>query len=75
MQGGILNEPVREQAEKLMKMFGEQLGFHFTNLVFVAVTEEGVFRTANCSKEFPLNAEAVRLVAKHLTDWANTLEE
>lgn len=75
MQGGILNEPVRENAEKLMTSFGEQLGLKFKHLIFIAIDEEGVFRSGNYAKELTLNADAVRLIAKHLDSWADSFEE
>ena len=75
MREGILNEPVRECAERLMEAFGDQMGLRFGNLIFIAVTEDGLFRTANCSNDAPLTKEAVRLVAKHLEEWAETFGE
>jgi len=75
MDGGILNEPVRECAEKLMDTFGEQLRIGFTHLLFIAIAEDGTFRSANFSKAYPLNADAVRLIAKHLGEWADNMEK
>lgn len=77
MQEGILNEPVRESAESLMQNFGDQMGMPFAHLMFIAVSEEGDFRTANYSKSgFPgLTVEAIRMVAKHLNDWADMYGE
>ena len=72
MQEGILNEPVREAAEMLMRVFGQQMGAQFSHLIFVAVTSDGVFRTANCSNEGALTRDAVKLIAKHLDAWADS---
>lgn len=75
MQEGILNEPTREAAEKLMAVFGEQISLQFDHLIFVAVTEDGEFRTANISKDGGLTRDAVKLIAKHLDQWANDFED
>ena len=72
MKEGILNEPVREAAERLMAVFGEQMGIRFTNLIFITAAEDGTFRTANYSKEAPLTKDAVKLIAKHLGEWAES---
>ena len=75
MKEGILNEPVRESAEHLLKTFGEQMRVPFTNLIFIAIAPDGTFRTANCSSEkFVLTKEAVEIIAKHLIQWGQTLE-
>ena len=74
MDGGILNEPVRECAEKLMDTFGEQLGIGFTHLLFIAIADDGTFRSANFSEGSSLGADAVRLIAKHLDEWADSME-
>jgi len=74
MQEGILNEPVRESAEKLLVNFSDQMRIPFTHLLFITVAEDGIFRTANYSKSGPLAPEAVKLIAKHLSDWADHQE-
>ncbi len=75
MREGILNEPVRESAEKLMRTFGEQMAIPFEYLVFVAIAEDGTFRTANYSPSGALTKEAVKLIAKHLDSWADSFGE
>lgn len=75
MQEGILNEPTREAAERLAQEFGAQMGLKFTNLMFVAVADDGTFRTANYAKGEPLPAEAVRMIADHLKEWADRYEQ
>lgn len=75
MQEGILNEPVREAAARLLSVFGEQMRLGFSHLIFVAVTEEGEFRTANFSEAGPLTKEAMKLIAKHLDGWAEDFGE
>ncbi len=75
MREGILNEPVRENAEKLLKTFGDQMGTPFSNLIFIAVAPDGTFRSANVGGEFALTKEAFKMIAKHLENWADTLEE
>ncbi len=75
MEGGILNEPVREAAERLLDSFGEQLGLGFEHLLFIAVADDGTFRSANYARGVGLNAEAIRLIARHLSEWADTVEE
>ena len=75
MREGILNEPVRESAEKLLSTFSDQMGTPFSNLIFIAVAPDGTFRSANFGGEFALTKEAFKLVAKHLENWAETLEE
>jgi len=71
MQEGILNEPVRENAQRLLETFSDQMGTPFEQLIFIAVAEDGVFRTANYSKGAQaLSVEAIKLIAKHLSDWA-----
>lgn len=75
MQEGILNEPVREAAERLIETFGDQMRLKFTHMIFVTVTEEGVFRTANFSEHGPLTREAVKGIAKHLDGWAESFED
>jgi len=75
MKEGILNEPTREAAERLLHTFGEQMGLPFEYLLFVTITEDGTFRTANYSGEGALTKEAIKLVAKHLSDWAESFED
>lgn len=75
MQEGVLNEPTREAAEKLTQEFGAQMGLTFTNLMFIAVADDGSFRTANYAKGEPLPAEAVRMIADHLKEWADHYEQ
>jgi len=72
MEGGILNEPVRESAEKLLENFGAQMGIPFDSLMFIAVAEDGTFRTGNFSQENKLTVEAIKMIAKHLNDWADS---
>jgi hypothetical protein len=74
MREGILNEPTREAAERLLDIFGQQMGLGFTHLLFVAVAEDGTFRTANVSREGGLTRDAVRLIARHIGEWADTFE-
>jgi hypothetical protein len=75
MQEGILNEPVREAADQLLTTFSDQMRLPFTNLMFITVAEDGTFRTANYAKAEALTADAVRGIAKHLNDWADTFGE
>lgn len=75
MREGILNEPVREASERLMHTFGEQMGIPFEYLLFVAIAEDGTFRTANYAPAGSLTKEAVKLIAKHLDTWADSFEE
>jgi len=75
MQEGILNEPVRENAERLLETFSDQMGIRFEQLLFVVVSEDGTFRTANYSKGPGLTVEAIKLIAKHLQDWAGKYGE
>ena len=75
MQEGILNEPTRENAQRLMESFSHQMGLHFTNLLFVTVASDGTFRTANYSSEGSLTKEAVKLIAKHMEEWADSFGE
>lgn len=75
MREGILNEPVRESADRLLETFGDQMGLRFTHLMFITIAEDGTFRTANYSKEGGLTKEAVKLIAKHLSDWAESFED
>ena len=72
MQEGILNEPVREAAQRLMEVFGDQMGLSFTHLIFVMAAEDGTFRTANFSEHGPLTKQAVKTIAKHLDGWAES---
>ena len=75
MREGILNEPTRESAEKLMEAFGNQMGLQFTNMIFITIAEDGTFRTANYSNDGPLTKDAVKLIAKHLDQWAEAFPE
>jgi len=75
VQEGILNEPVRESADALIKNFGDQMGIPFTNLMFIAVGADGTFRTANYAKDTVLTKEAVKMIAKHLELWANQFDD
>jgi hypothetical protein len=75
MREGILNEPTREAAERLLHTFGEQMAIPFEYLLFVAIAEDGTFRTANYSGEGALTKEAIKLIAKHLDEWAETFED
>ena len=43
--------------------------------MFVVISEDGQFRTANYSKQAPLTKEAVKLIAKHIDQWAESFEE
>lgn len=71
MQEGILNERVRDCGTALLEAFGDQMRLPFKALLFVAVDEEGNFRTGNMTESVPLTAEAVKMIAKHLSDWAD----
>ncbi len=71
MQEGILNEPVRESADKLLENFSAQMGIPFDTLMFIAAAEDGTFRTANINKGNPLTVSAIKVIAKHLNDWAD----
>ena len=75
MEGGILNEPVREAAQRLLDSFGEQMGLSFEHLLFIAVAGDGTFRSAHYTMGLGLNAESIRLIARHLNEWADTVEE
>jgi hypothetical protein len=75
MREGILNEPVRESAERLLKTFGDQMNLGFTHMIFVAVSPEGEFRTANYSTQGPLHKEAVKQIAAYLDRWADQFED
>ena len=72
MQEGILNEPVREAAQRLIEVFGDQMGLKFTHLIFVMVADDGTFRSANFSENGPLTRDAVKMIAKHLDGWADS---
>ena len=75
MREGILNEPTREAAERLLHSFGEQMNIPFEYLLFVAIAEDGTFRTANFSEQGPLTRDAIKMIAKHLDGWAESFED